>query len=311
MSTTRTIIISSSVTCIIVCIVLSLYVYSIYKRLESHTNHIIDIGKCDPDVHEKYHQFACMLHPLMVTDKNFRNTVIKKYKLPKIVSALKYLYNGTWTNNPPPDPYLKYMIMNPWYISDDKYNTNEDIFYSNDISSFKYNSQIFRNFIEDGLYLSFFTDDKNFVRWYIYIDMSIMMEIRKEIVEQSVEIKSADDLERVLLHKFYKFAKDNFYHHQTCANNSPDQQDLNVQKCLFFNPDVPSKGISESFSGLVIALKRVIAVALSENVVNEYIEKIDTKIRLSQNLRRIEFFMWLALKSHRDSVTFKFKPMPK
>jgi hypothetical protein len=306
-----TIIILSLVICIIVCIVLSLYLHNFYNNLIDHTNYIIEIGKCDPDVYENYNQLFCMLHPLVVTDKQFRNTVIKKYNLSKTMSALGYLYNGTWKDNPAPDPFLKYMIMNPWYISDDKYNTIENVFYANNLSFFRYNSKIYNNFIEDGLYLSFFYENNNIIRWYIYIDMSIMMEIRKEIVEKSVEIKTANDLEQVLLKKFYKFAKEDFYYYQTCSNNTPEQQDLNVKKCLFFNPDVPSKGINESFSGLVIALKRVIAVALSENVVNEYIEKVDNKIKLGQNLRRIEFFMWLALKSHRDSITFKFKSMPK
>jgi hypothetical protein len=314
----RTISISSCVLSLIICIVVSVFIFNIYKRFLNHTQHIVNIDQCDPEVYDQrrdekkqYKQLLCMLHPLMVTDVKFRNGVLKKYNLPKAFRALKYLYNGTWTQDPAPDPYLKYMVMNPWYISDTKNNTTEFIFYSNDISSFTYNSKTFSNFNEDGLYLSFFKDDTNFVRWYIYIDISILMEIRKEIVEKSVEIKTADDLDRILLSKFYKFARDNIYHQQTCANNDPQQQEKNVKTCLFFNPDVPSKKITESFSGLVVALKRVIVVALSENVINEYIAKIDEKIRLGTNLRRIEFFMWLALKSHRDSITFKFKPMIK
>ncbi|NBP15816.1 hypothetical protein EBU95_15740 [bacterium] len=304
---TKSVIGSSSFSIIAVIVIIGIFIYNMYTKLKTHTDYIINIGQCQEEVY-KNHQFLCVFHPLLITDSDFRNRVIEKYGISEVIKAIGYLYDGSWTRTPPPDPYLKYMVMNPWYISDEKNFVTEIVYYASDLTSFEYKGLTFSAFRgDDGLYISKYTDpeSKN-VYWYMYIDFSIMMKIRKDIVEGALKITSANDVESALMNRFYEFYRNNL-RVNTCDNLDPTGQDKVVKQCLFFNPKTDKT--PESFTGLVIALRRVIVVALDSAVIEEYIQKINAKLDKNQNISRMEFFMWLAMKSHRDSIKFKFKTL--
>ena len=302
---TKSVIGSSSFSIIAVIVIIGIFIYNVYRRMKTHTDYIINIGQC-PEETWKIHQFLCVFHPLFVSDDDFRNRVIEKYDIGKFIKAIGYLYDGTWTRTPAPDGYLKYMVMNPWYISDEKSFVQEFVYYATDLTSFEYNGLTFSAFKgDDGLYISKYTDQESkLVYWYMYIDFSIMLKIRKDIVEGTLKINNANDVESALMERFYEFYRNNI-RVNTCDNLDPKGQDAVVKQCLFFNPKTDKT--PESFTGLVTALRRIIVVALEASVINEYITRIDNKLQRNQNISRMEFFMWLAMKSQRDSVKFKFK----
>uniref|UniRef100_A0A6C0H7V5 Uncharacterized protein n=1 Tax=viral metagenome TaxID=1070528 RepID=A0A6C0H7V5_9ZZZZ len=304
---TKSVIGSSSFSIISVIVIISIFIYNVYMKLKTHTDYIINIGECPEEIYN-IHQFLCVFHPLFVSDEDFRNSVIQNYDVGKVFKAIGYLYDGSWTRTPAPDGYLKYMVMNPWYISDEKNFVQEFVYYDPDLTLFEYKRFTFSAFKgDDGLYISKYTDpeSKN-VYWYMYIDFSIMMKIRKDIVEGTLKINNANDVESALLNRFYEFYRNNL-RVNTCDNLDRAGQDKVVKQCLFFNPKTDKT--PESFTGLVIALRRIIVVALEAPVIDEYITRIDTKLNKSQNISRMEFFMWLAMKSHRDSIKFKFKTL--
>lgn len=304
---TKSVIGSSSFSIIAVIVIIGMFIYNLYKRLQTHTDYIINIGKCPEEVY-KIHQFLCVFHPLLVTDADFRGRVIERYGISEAVQAIRYLYDGSWTKTPAPDPYLKFMVMNPWYISDDKNFVEEIVYYATDLTSFEYKGLTFSAFRgDDGLYISKYTDpDSKVVYWYMYIDFSIFLKIREDIVKGTLKVTSANDIESAILQRFYEFYRNNIRIGK-CDNLDRQGQDKVVKDCLFFNPKTDKT--PESFTGLVIALRRIIVVALDASVIDEYITRIDNKISQNQNISRIEFFMWLAMKSQRDSVKFRFKDL--
>jgi len=271
----------------------------------THTDYIIKINRCDPDV-LNIHQFLCVFHPLIVTDADFRGRVIEKYGISEVIKAMRYLYDGTWIKTPAPDPYLKFMVMNPWYISDEKNFAEKIVYYAQDLSSFEYEGVTFSAFRgDDGLYTSRYTDPQSKITyWYMYIDFSIFLKIREDIVKGTLKVTSANDIESALMERFYEFYRKNIRLNR-CDNLDAQGQEKVVRECLFFNPE--TEKTPESFTGLVISLRRIIVVALDNSVIDEYITRINDTIDRNQNISRMQFFMWLAMKSQRESIKFKFR----
>jgi hypothetical protein len=304
---TKSIVGSSSFVIVVVVVVIAYFIYTVYAQLMTHTDYLISISQCEPEVID-INQFLCVLHPLFVTDATFRNNVIAKYDLTKLIKAIGYLYDGSWTNTPAPDGYLKFMVMNPWYISDEKNFTKDIVYYAADLTTFEYNGIPFSAFSgEDGLYLSKYIDPEvKITYWYLYIDFSILINIRTDIVKGDLVVKSANDVDTALMQRFYEFYRNNL-RIGACENLLPKAQQTVAQKCLFFNPKTDKT--PESFSGLIKVLRRIIVVALEDNLINDYISQIDKKISEHQTISRMQFFMWLAMKSQRDSVKYEFLPI--
>jgi hypothetical protein len=83
----------------------------------------------------------CALHPLMLTDKEFRANTLTLYGGPtKILTSIKKFYDGVWKVPDKglieADPVLSTMVLNPWYTSDDVYFTPVKVEYTTDLSTF-------------------------------------------------------------------------------------------------------------------------------------------------------------------------------
>jgi hypothetical protein len=134
----------------------------------------------------------------------------------------------------------------------------------------------------------------------------ISIKVRGKKTDLSIEplrVKNLEDLERVLDKRFYQFIWQDLTTGVNCNNLSTKDQKLYDDKCKFFQ--------SDALAGIVIALKRIIIINIPESVRDALIEKIDRKISLDQRLDYLQFFLWLAAKSHKEKITYNFIPFNK
>ena len=110
-----------------------------------------------------YSREFCAFNPLMLTDKNFRESATALYDKDKMFKGIKRIINGTWVlpnrdliNK---DPVLFSMILNPWYIRDDVFYTKQKIQYTFDLRTFIIDGVEFSNFTDrGGVYHSSYTN---------------------------------------------------------------------------------------------------------------------------------------------------------
>lgn len=153
--------------------------------------------------------------------------------------------------------------------------------------------------------------------YYLYMDNNLILDlpaqlylgklsnsdIGKETVRlsknntplQPLRINNLSDLENLLENRFYKFRNKVG---NSCEFLLESKQKEKDSFCKFFT--------SSSLSGLVIVLRRILINNISDNVIEEYIQKINKKMSRNQSLDYLQFFLWLAAKSKFDKVNYKF-----
>jgi hypothetical protein len=312
-------------------------IYNAYNTIQAQTDLLINNNQCDdvdddgnnyfdtPSHPGTYDARLCSFNPLMLSDKDFRDNILSLYGPNKIVTAIKNLTTGAWnypsTSLIQKDPVLSKMILNSWFTADDALNTHKTVYYSKTLNSFSIDGIEYNNFDNSGLNLSSYTDPKSGkTNYYLYMDNNVMIELPIQLYIQNlpqeqrgnqkvkvngvfktlnvppINITNINDLKSVLSDKFYNFIDNN---KNTCKQLNPDGQKNNDNICKFF--------ASDSLSGLVIALKRILVVPMNNPiVVADYINYVDTQISNSSRITYLEFFLWLAMKSHRDSLTYDF-----
>jgi hypothetical protein len=160
--------------------------------------------------------------------------------------------------------------------------------------------------------------------YYLYMDNRILIELPMQLYlgqipdsqTKKIEIKVSgkkqeaniepfrvtklEDLEDLLTKRFYQF-KDKIK--TNCDLVSSKDQKAYDSECKFFQ--------SDALAGLVIALKRIIIINIPESVRDAWIKKVDDKINMDTSLSYLEFFLWLAAKSHRYQITYNFQAFNK
>lgn len=136
----------------------------------------------------------------------------------------------------------------------------------------------------------------------------VKIKVNGKVQELSVEplqVKTLEDLERVLTTRFYQFKRKliDEYGNFSCGGLSSKDQKLYDSRCKFFK--------SDALDGIVIALRRIIIINIPESVRDAWIEKIDRIISLNQPLDYLQFFLWLAAKSHKEGIKYEFVPFNK
>lgn len=122
----------------------------------------------------------------------------------------------------------------------------------------------------------------------------------KKIPLAPIRITKLDDLKTVLADKFYAFKN---IIKSECNTISDAQQKSSDSKCKFFK--------SDALAGVIIALKRIIIINIPESVRDDFIKDVDNIIAKNLTLNYLQFFLWLAAKSHRDKITYDFVPYKK
>jgi hypothetical protein len=123
---------------------------------------------------------------------------------------------------------------------------------------------------------------------------------KQEAKIEPFKVTKLEDLEDLLTKRFYQFkAKVG----KGCEGVSSKDQKKYDSQCKFFQ--------SDALAGLVIALRRIIIINIPESVRDAWIEKIDKNISMDTALSYLEFFLWLAAKSHRDKITYNFQAFNK
>ena len=323
-----------SSTIVIIILVIIIIIVLSYNSIKAMSDQLISYNQCnaidnngDP-VYENqggtYSDLLCPLNSLLITDPEFREKTLKIYSPSKMANAIYNIASNNWvlpnTNIIAKDQVLAGMVINEWYTSDDALNARKTIEYNSDLSSFTIDGINYNNFSNSGLNLSQYKDSKGIIVFYLYMDNNVIIELPiqlyisklsenqrgnqkvkvkgvfRTVNVDPIDIQSIDDLKNLLDEKFYKF-KDSS--HKSCMGLNPDGQKENDEYCKFFNVN--------GLNGLIIALKRVIVVNLPENINSDYISYIEKKISLGQTLTYLEFFLWLAMLSYRDSITYDFK----
>jgi hypothetical protein len=280
----------------------------------------------------------CPFHPLIVTDKKFRDKVLAGYGPDKMLTALKNIITGVWKLPDPnlikKDPILATMILNPWYIADDANNTVETIEYPPTLDSFVYQDKIYSNFIENGIFVDQYTNIKGEKFYYYYMDNDILIDLPSQLyigktsgvvsqetlikiegkidkrVVTGIKISNLEEFNREITARFYKFLDIKSYTQSKankCKNVNPSDQQKADPVCKFFPAEMSGTPPQSGLDGIIIALRRVVVVNIDDNIIDDYIESIDKKIRENHQLTYLEFFMWLSMKSKRDKITYKFK----
>jgi hypothetical protein len=132
---------------------------------------------------------------------------------------------------------------------------------------------------------------------------TISIKVGGKIQQAKIEpfkVTNIEDLEKLLERRFYQF-KDAIG--TACDRVSSKNQKAYDSKCKFFQ--------SDALAGLVVALKRIIIINIRESVRDAWITKVDDKINMDTTLSYLEFFLWLAAKSHRDKITYNFQAFNK
>ena len=277
----------------------------------------------------KYNYRYCVLNPLMLTDKNYRNGVLHTYGVNKMIDAIKKLNSSTLKlpgkDIIEKDPILANMILNPWYTSDDPYNTIRNITYTYDLSTFIINGDRVNLRKESkGMNLGWYDkiDAKQNINrsYYLYTDNKIIINLpisfylgkyqssigdlnvkvngkvtnANDLGSKPINVETVSDLKKLLEDTFYKFKEKN---NDLCKNLNTEQQQKNDSVCKFF-PDI-------GLSGLVTVLRRIIVIHLPSSVIDDFISNFE-KDMYYMNVDYLEFFLWLAMKSHRDNITYNF-----
>ena len=281
-----------------------------------------------------YSYHYCALNPLMLTDKEYKNSVLNIYNVNKMSNAVKNLNNGTWKlpgkDIIEKDSILANMILNPWYTADDPYNTIQDVYYTFDLSNFMIDgNRIYVKSENRGMNLGWYDkiDSKQITNrsYYLYTDNKIIINLpislymgkyqssigdlkiqikgkkmkTEELGSKPVVINTVSELKKLLEDTFYKFKEKNG---DLCKNlNSSDQQKYD-STCKFF-PDI-------GLGGLVTVLRRIIVIHLPSTVIDEFISNFEITMYY-MNVDYLEFFLWMAMKSHRDKITYNFILQPK
>lgn len=120
---------------------------------------------------------------------------------------------------------------------------------------------------------------------------------------QPLKVKTVENLERVLMENFFEFRKGL----KKDTNGLTDCEGLILKsqkaydsKCKFFG--------SDALEGLVTALRRIIVINISEEAARGYKEKVDKIISLNKTLNYLQFFLWLAIRSQFEKLSFVFRP---
>lgn len=132
---------------------------------------------------------------------------------------------------------------------------------------------------------------------------TISIKVGGKIQQAKIEpfkVTNLEDLEKLLEQRFYQFKN---AIGTACDRVSSKDQKAYDSKCKFFQ--------SDALAGLVIALKRIIIINIPESVRDDWITKVDGKIAMDTTLSYLEFFLWLAAKSHRDKITYNFEAFNK
>lgn len=316
---------------LIVCVV-----YFVYSQVDAYALQLFSYGECNAQREDGSFVFKekggntsnalCVLHPLFLTDKTFRNNALMAYSPTQMINAAKNIASGTYQlpgmDLVAQDPILANMILNPWFVSDDPFNSRQYVLYNDNLTSFTLNNTVFNNFTATGLKLGVYTDPKtSHVHFYFYLDNNVIMELPIQLYLQKlppdqqneikvkeygivkslkvtpINITTLDELKRVLEDKFYRFAMSIG---DSCNGLDPRHQQGADSKCKFFPAD--------ALGALVTTFKRVIAINLPENVRADFINYVQGKIDSSSQLDYLEFFLWLAMLSVRDKVTYTFLP---
>jgi hypothetical protein len=116
-------------------------------------------------------------------------------------------------------------------------------------------------------------------------------------VIQPLKVKTVQDLERTLMENFFGFKKSVG---KECEGITLKTQKAYDSKCKFFG--------SDALEGLVTALRRIIVINISNEAALGYKEKVDKIISLNKTLNYLQFFLWLAIRSQYEKLTFTFRP---
>lgn len=276
-----------------------------------------------------YSYHYCALNPLMLTDKEYKKNVLNIYDVNKMINAVKNLNNGTWKlpgkDIIEKDNILANMILNPWYTSDDPYNTTQNVYYTSDLSNFMINNNSINVKSENrGMNLGWYDkiDSKQNTNrsYYLYTDNKIIinlpislymgkyqssigdLEIKingkksrvDELGSKAIVINTVSDLKKLLEETFYKF-KEKIG--DTCKNLDTGGQKEKDSICKFF----PSNGLG----GFITVLKRIIVLHLPSTVIDDFISEFESSMYY-MNVDYLEFFLWMAMKSYRDEITYNF-----
>jgi hypothetical protein len=340
MSIITTIILCTST--LIICIILAASLYYIYSKANELTKTLMDHDQCNAsDTNGKsifssggvpytpngpFDEKFCIFNPLFLTDVEFRESALMLYTPSQIITAFIKILNGSYqlpsSSLIQQDPVLANMILNPWFTSDTPFNVTEKITYNKSLNSFVLNGEEYNNFSNSGINLSSYVDKKTReTNYYLFMDNKVILELPIQLYIQKlpaelrgnqkvksggvwktvnvdpINIVTVDNLHTVLEHDFYQFKDRSGF--KTCQNrDSKEQKDVD-STCKFFSAD--------SLSGLIVALKRILVINLPDNVIADYIEYVNIKISNGTRITYMEFFLWLAMKSHRDKVTYDFQ----
>lgn len=323
------------ISCISIILLMYYVVYIVYRNIQEQTDVLVENKQClytdnegDPlfiNNEGIYNDSLCILNPLLITDDGFRESALSLYSPDKLLLSLKNIYNGVWTvpstkiiNQ---DPILANMILNPWFSSDDSFNSYKSVFFNNTINSFTIDNVQYNNIDNSGINLSSYLDKNGIEQYYLFIDNNVIIELPVQLYignlrleEQQtpqtvsvngvskvlkltpIKISFLSELLTILDEKFYKF-RDNFS--KTCIRLNVTNQEENDNTCKFFT--------KETISGIVVVLKRIIVVPMNNDiVVSDYITRIEEKNSKGSKINYLEFFLWLAMKSYRDNITYNF-----
>lgn len=329
--------ISLSLLCTSILIIIIYIIYTVYTSIQAQADQLISNNQCDdvdndgnnyfntPSHPGTYDSKLCLLNPLMLSDKEFRDSILSIYGPKKIVTAITNLTTGAWTfpstSLIQKDQTLSNMILNPWFTADDALNAHKLVTYSKTLNSFTIDGKTYNNFNNSGLNLSSYVDSvTGNAHYYLFMDNNVVIELPIQLYIENltpaqqgnqkvkvngvfktlnvppINITSIDDLKTVLSDKFYNFLDTTG---NTCKSLNLDGQKANDNYCKFFT--------SDSLSGLVVVLKRIIVVPMNNPIViADYITYVEQQISNSSRITYLEFFLWLAMKSHRDSITYDF-----
>jgi hypothetical protein len=326
---------------ILVIIILSLYVlYIINQGLVEQSTYLVNNNQClDTDANGNpifiSNQGAvddrlCIFNSLLISDPVFRESVLSLYSPGKMLLAIENLSSGKWpypsTKLVQEDPILSTMILNQWFSSDDALNSHRNVMFSNTLNFFVVDGKTYSNFDNSGLNLSSYIDKNGNPIFYIFMDNNVVIELPIQLfiynlpVEQQknqrvkikgiwkilnvppIKITDVESLKSILTDKFYNFkdTQTDGSFRKSCLGLNPDEQKQNDNNCKFFT--------SDSIGGIVTVLKRVVVVPMQNDaIVSDYISYVENKVINFQQITLLEFFLLLAMKSHRDSITYDFK----
>jgi hypothetical protein len=326
-------ILSISCFCVFAACIYSLY--TLYSAVQTQTDLLVRNNQClDSDINGNpifannqgpYDDRLCIFNSLLVSDKEFRNNTLSLYPPKNITNAIQNLSNGTWTwpstKLIQQDSILSNMILNPWFTADDALNSHTKVTYSKSLNLFIIDGVSYNNFDNSGLNLSSYIDKDRNTNYYLFLDNNVVIQLpiqlfiynlnknkqpSSQIIKVNgvfktlnitpIQITTVDDLKTILNDQFYSFRNASS---NTCLGLNLDAQKTNDNTCKFFTAD--------SVGGIVTALKRVVVVPMQNDaVVADFIMYVENKIATSIKLTLLEFFLWLAMKSHRDNITYDF-----